>query len=460
MMISSIGLTLLIFSITIVSTLNDPKCGRLSNRCELKSFYCNYYPNHTKCHMYVCDRIDASFQFEPTEMQLIRNCSSNNPDVEEALENVYFRLVDRESSSFLDGSFDLFNNELFLTSKLNKIYDGLLYDFDSYLHSRMTFRFVKGFDVGKFKPRNISTRFDFYYSNFDFYLNRSLIRSCDDLKNLTEHPHYVFDSFKASCFRCYNDFRFYNCEYKRNICPLTIGISMALKKAAYLRFIGIQNTFYKSNFPRFQPILNSTYMFNLSRKYIFVANLDITNMQNIELNSDILDRFLFYNVYHLRLYGDIVSIEKGLFKSFKRLKVIHIDLLSIRKVMNRGIDWIFDLNSDINVDFQNISLASRFNEEMLVQIYLNTFNEQGVKKKTRIYFNDYFPDEDFCLYARLPFQQLVIIYFINLPGKDMNYNCIVLWIRFNQKILFDFFNGKTGYYPNSTNYNKCNFNKR
>ena len=49
-MISSIGLALLIFSISIISPLNDPKCGRLSNGCELKSYNCDDYENQSKCH--------------------------------------------------------------------------------------------------------------------------------------------------------------------------------------------------------------------------------------------------------------------------------------------------------------------------------------------------------------------------------------------------------------------------
>ena len=81
-MISSFALAL-IFSISMVSPLNDVKCGRLSNGCELKSYYCGDYQNRSKCHMYVCDRIDMSFQLEQTEMERIRNCSFNNPEVKE-----------------------------------------------------------------------------------------------------------------------------------------------------------------------------------------------------------------------------------------------------------------------------------------------------------------------------------------------------------------------------------------
>ena len=112
-MISPIALALLMFSISIVSSLNDPKCGRLSNGCELKSYHCNEYENKTKCHSYVWARIDVNFQFGQTEMELLGNCSATNPEVKEALNKVYFKL---SKSSILDGSLDLLNNELFMRS--------------------------------------------------------------------------------------------------------------------------------------------------------------------------------------------------------------------------------------------------------------------------------------------------------------------------------------------------------
>ena len=242
--------------------------------------------------MYVCDRIDANFQFDHTEMKLIGNCSSNNPEVKEALLNVYFKL---SKKSILDGSFDLLNNELFLTIYQNKPFDDIRGNFGSYMHDRLTFRYVKGFEIGNFKTRRSSVRMDFYYSNFDFYLNGSLIRSCGDQETFLQYE-YAFYSFLPLCFPCYSHFKFINCEY------------------------GIQNTFYKSNFPRFQPISNPS--LNENTYKIFFVSLELVNMQNIELNSVILNDYLFSNLRSIRLFGDIVSIEKGLFKSFKEYRKI------------------------------------------------------------------------------------------------------------------------------------------
>lgn len=325
----------------------------------------------SKCHFYVCYKLDANFMFDQKEMAQIRNCSSSYPEVQEALNEVYFQL---SKESILDGSFNLFNNNLFLTSigfeissPTSETYEGVS------IVNRATIRYIKGFDIGKLKQRQNPLRMDFYYSSLDFYSNRSLIRSCEDLDQSKNISQYIVNAFAII------DARFYNCHYKIPICPLTI-LSM---KISVLRFFGIQNTYYKRNYPRFlQSIPNS--MLN----YSAIIELDLVNMKNIELNSVILNEFLFSKIIQLRLFGDIVSIEKGLFKSFKKLQFIELDILSTRKLMHRiGIDWIFDLNSDINVDINvdinidinsNVSLEIYFNEPRCVILVLFSIYEQGV----------------------------------------------------------------------------------
>ena len=428
---------LLLLAISVVSSLNDPKCGRLSNGCQIKSYFCNTKTNSTMCHFYVCDKIDFNFQFEQTEMDSIRNCSSNNPEVNEALFSVYFRL---SKASILDGSFDLLNNDLFLTSTQNEVgansvannYEGIVG-----IKNKLTFKHIKGFDIGTFKPKNGTIRFDFYYSKVDFYLNRTLIRSCEDLENLNEIPQYVFNAF----WPYYNDdisglydVRFYNCEYTRKICPLLIRLS----QIAVLRFFGIQNTYYKSNYPRFLPVSNSS--INLTYYLETPLELDLVNMQNIELNSDILNKFLFTHIYALRLFGDIVSVEKGLFKSFSRLRFIHLDLLSTRKLMHRGFDWMYDFNPGFQVDFNNLSVNFPY-QQMCVKIQIYSYYEQGVISTALFNSYDTFPDEDFCLYSKLPLEKLILMFVSIFPDSLDDLSCtfilLIEYAQFLKNICFE-----------------------
>ena len=449
-MISPIALSIVIFTISVVSPFNDPRCKRLSNGCVIKSYFC-----HTQmesfCYFYICDKIDLNFQFAKAEIELIRNCSSNK-EVGFALDNVYFQL---SKASFLDSTFDLFNNEFFFN--LGYQTDEVFYmpGFETFfsISNKITFRYIKGFDSGAFKKINIDYLFqmDFYYSNFDFYLNRSLIRSCDDIdpENI---PKYVFYSFS----RHIGIIRFINSEYKTKTCPL-LFLNMNIDT---IEFNGIQNTFYKTNFPRFLSISNST----LNTSNIFPYYLFLINMQNIELNSLILNDFLFSEISDLRLFGDIVSIEKGLFKSFKNLKEIELDIISMRKLFHHGIDWVFDLNSDINGDIYNISSFDDSSECVL--IYINSFsNDKRTIQSLNFNFMDYIPNEDFCLYAQFPFQQLIILKFGRIRN-EIKYNtsisCTYLWFVYHFQIFGNYF-CSSEYFPINNlkeKIDECNFKQR
>ena len=429
-----IFLTVLISSFGIVSPFSDPKCGQLSNGCELKSYYCNDNSNNnsTKCHFYVCDKIDANFQFAKTEMNLIRNCSLSHPEINEALNDVYFRL---SVPSILDGSFDLSNNHLFLTSMETTFDTGsiaaVFQEGESSIN-KVIFRYIKGFDTGIFKKRTYPIRMDFYYSNFDFYLNRSLIRSCEYVEKLDDIPQYIFNAFWVSedNYSATNDVRFYNCEYKTPICPLTI----LYLQISIIRIFGIQNTYYKSNYPKFLSVSDS--YLNLTEYFITPLQLDLVNMQKIELNSVIVNTIVFNKIFILRLFGDVLSIEPGLFKSFKNLKVIHLDLIATRKVIHRcGIDWILDLNADVKVDVRNRSLAKGSYADVCVAIMGYIFYEQGLTTSVYMSSYEYFPDEDFCLYARFPFQQLILMT-LNFATKYIeDCSCSYLWLtQYNRLI--------------------------
>ena len=447
-MIFPVSLSIFVLTITAVSPFNDPRCKRLSNGCQIKSYYCilNYLFHANSsisslCYFYVCDKVGLNFQFSQPEMELIQNCASNNIEVRYALNNVYFRL---SKASILDISFDLFNNKLFFnSSEIYRFSDNIVYtphlQYNNNIGRKITFRYIKGFDSGIFKRLNFSIfdfdiyfEMDFYFSNFDFYLNKSLIRSCDGI-NLKNIPKYVFFTIP---FEIALIIKFIDCEYKIKICPLLL-----LNMNVYsMEFNGIQNTFYKSNFPRFFPISNFTYDSryidgNMGPRYI-----SLINMQNIELNSIILNEYLFSRVQELRLYGDIVSIEKGLFKSFIDLVSLELDILSARKLFHRGIDWLFDLNLGFNegVDINNISTIDNSSRFFLLNIN-SISNDLRTISSLDFDLMDYFPNEDFCLYDRFPFQKLIIINFYPFELKGKDYSCTYLWFYQHVEKVYDLY---------------------
>lgn len=404
--------SILFFLISTISvlSLDDSKCFRLPNGCKLESDYCKESSNMSKCHFYVCEKLQATFKFDQTQMNLIRKCTeSANKEVRNALNDVYFRLS-KSSSSILDSSFDLLNNELFL-NEAKETYLNLISIFEiaSSTINRIRFRFLKGFDITETVEKNISLQLEFYYSKLDFYLNRILVQSCDDLISGKHFSH----SYEK-------DARFYYCEYNTKICPLGflhLGIGR-------LRFYGIQNTFYRSNYPKFIPMNNTFEFMNYSSPFL----LDLIDMQNIELTSTILDRTVFKDLFTLRLFGDIKSIQSGLLKSFRSLKIIHLDTKSIKRLFHNGIDWMFDLNPDIQLDLNHISMMNIHEFERLdlcVTIFLYTYYTQGSKLQIEFEIKYVFPDQDFCLYTKYPFQKLVVLL---ANFFDSKFTCTFAWI--------------------------------
>lgn len=124
------------------------------------------------------------------------------------------------------------------------------------------------------------------------------------------------------------------------------------------------------------------------------------------------------------------------------------------------------MNHDINVDINDLSLSTHFSDKC-VKLLLYSFYEQGVRKNNDLSINDYFPDEDFCLYERIPIQQLISIVFRDFPHNYEYCSCTYSWIILKFKGLFDFCNWELiglyyeiyNYY-NSSKFDECNFEKR
>lgn len=458
-----------ILAIRNVISFNDSRCDefyRLPNGCHLESYYCYLKEETNLCYFYVCDQIDADFVFDENKTKLIQNCSSSNHEIKEAINDVYFRLA---KPSILDSSFNLVKNQLLLTETFEDFTFIITFlEMASDQTNKITFSHIKGFDETDFLRKKdtfiYSLRLEFYYSKLDFYQNHRLIKSLDELKNSHQ---FKFDSSIYNPNNL-NDARFHYSDYKSEICPFIFYYL----KIDRLRFYGVQNTFYRRNFPRFM----SPDKYNISFKYSDLLVVDFFDMENIEVNSILLDKTVFNSIYSLRLFGDVKSIESGLFSnnSFRSLRYIHLDSSSFRKLINLGgIDWIRDLNSNVNVDLN----TSNHNESYYFtlkfrcfSLFLYTYNEHGSITSLSLDTYSVFPDEDFCLYVKYPFHQVVLLY--SNVFSTLNYSCTYAWLIQHHEVLFgmcnDYFysifsiliyNNHIKYKLNAT-INKCDFPQR
>ena len=136
-----------------------------------------------------------------------------------------------------------------------------------------------------------------------------------------------------------------------------------------------------------------------------------------------------------------------------------------------GIDWTNDLNSNIRVTLNDSALIHEFfkNNSYVSITYISLIEDRiyGIKP------DKYLPDKDFCIYAKFPFNQMVIVKFYNFDVDIQKMPCTLVWLIHNKQFLIELISiyskiPKTPYplYRNldvenfTRIFNKCDFYKR
>lgn len=220
------------------------------------------------------------------------------------------------------------------------------------------------------------------------------------------------------------EFHFFRPKFKHPICPLAFA-NISIKKLTIRNMI---NTFYKRNLIKFESDVNIAMDLGCNVEYaVFSEN------ENIEMNRKILDKHVFKNVKIFAFFGDVVSIDSGVLKPFKNLSRIIISSISMKKIFNRGIDWMWDLNEGIRIDFSNksallllrkISLEKR--PVLIDNIYiyekrLDSYQDMKIFNSAQLV-----PNEDFCIFRNFPFERMVIFMLENFNNME---TCTLLWLE-------------------------------
>ena len=410
----------------IGSNPRDSQCRKLPNGCRLEQLF-GLKANKRDSFLYVCKRIDQSFAFSPDQVYQIVNCTSQIVALN--LKMVYFRLP---SYQIFDNSVDFDNIATFLPNNIYKV----------------RLRFIKGFDIDRFqvKSKNVSADFslEFFFSKFEFYSKKKLIGSCKDLT-----------AFPRSIFQVYNyKIIFFSSNFKKSICPLLFrNCSVEI-----LNFNGFVNTFYKRNVLNFEQIIDN----NTSDIGSEIAELNLYKFIKIDIDSRLIDKLVFKNIRCLSLFGEISSIEIGILKNFKYINHInfyadYFQLFSHR----RGIDWMFELNSDYSIDLLNSTInTTELSEKCILIELIYNFDKEFLKLESFLKVDSFFPNEDFCLYKDFPFDHLLVV----IPDHHKkNYTCAYLWFiqyyPIHNTFLDESYQNMTRKYNLSELIEACNFNK-
>ena len=257
----------------------------------------------------------------------------------------------------------------------------------------------KGFDLGSnpFKDVFVNNEFRCYYfhidSNFDFYLNKTLIdrKKCNEnLPNLSFMKQtrvlILEKSNTNSAETCPIVFK------NMNLIMLSIKVKLSL---IYTNSITFQNVSIKQD-------LNCT---------IFET---ILSVYRTDLSSKLFNEHVFKTLKILDIYGVINKIEVDSFINFNQLHILKIKSQNIRNVFATNNKWLKYLNKDIIIKQEDLN---KFNENILVLLIY-----QSIENVT--YYS--YPNEDLCLFKDFPHQRLVVP--ILRPNTKSKCTCTELFL--------------------------------
>lgn len=384
--------------------------------------------DYKKCkirsHSCVCSATKVEPVLTNSSLQILKNLSNNKNNL--LLFNIYFK-----------------NRKPIIIDKKLPIFDQAFFNIPFTLRS-FTFRFVKGFDVNFFdKPFiiNSSLPLNFYDSSLSFFSNGRQLRTCLDFPT---QPRSIFQMFKGF----YLTTRFYHNKYKP-LCPLAFANTQA---RISFEFFQLTSTFYRKNIPTFLD-----YSKNITNLNSDIYRLYFSGFGELTLTRRIINSHVFSNTKDVTFFIAITGIEQGLFKPLRNLKNIYFPMESWRKLAHKGIEWTYDLNSDIKVDLNDTALIQEYLKNgSSVNIGLTRASNNDIR--TQIYRPPKaIPDKDFCIYAKFPFEQLVYWSFQEINHNVSQISCTQVWLIHPQIPRTDF---QSLFKKYIDIFNKCDFNKR
>lgn len=391
----------IIFIVTVSLSFSEKDnslvCKKLPNGCRLKSYY--YEQSSNLLSFMLCHRLSQSFDFDNKTMNEMKKCKKSYA-------NLLFQLY---PSQILDSRYDFKKSIEFSLSVLGRYH--------------VMFTNLKGISLNYFnnhsqQVRNKPFYLIIYHSKFQFFLQNSPINRCNDLKK--ENVNSIFQ-ITSPLYK--NLLKLINVQFKNSLCPLLF------RNASFEYYIVfyMMNTFYRKNQQSFSQLESNTNE-NLG---IQISELYFEKILNLNVDETLINKHVFRSINSLSLIGDINSIQQDLLGFFKKLKRIHFAGFKWRDLVNKknGINWIKNLNSDVEFSFNSKEKMPNHLKEKRIAILLNNYQEKNTfTDLSRGTPDAIFPEEDFCLYKSFPFNQLIIlINYLILNKKYMS--CTNAWLN-------------------------------
>ena len=271
----------------------------------------------------------------------------------------------------------------------------------------------------------------------------NVVKDCEDFERLN-YPSFFLKTNDSDK----------NLAFEIDIFDRTVRICELFFNDAQLSFLSfnyLANTYFKKR--RIEIEKTTSLKTTLKSK---ISMLSFGSSYEIDLNEKMFNENLFKSTIAVWILGTLNSIKSDYFTHFESLIGIEIPSKVFLSLVHRqGIDWIKNMNRDVNVDLAN--------ETQVIPKKIKLSSERDILRDENF---KYVYDEDFCLLKDFPIHQMVFLLIDNtnyilgaeaIKRTNDNPSCTLLWMyRFN----FYFYFPEQMINLDFTNYQKCNFKTR
>jgi len=240
------------------------------------------------------------------------------------------------------------------------------------------------------------------YSTFDFYDDKGIL-----IENKCNNQSLLLNNSFENQFNSYL-LDIYETKFSKNMCPLLFWNI----KLTILSIHRISSTFIETNQIGFQQVTNNDLLLDEMNSKILHLQLFIYHS---DLNTKILNKYVFKQLKAIDLNGQITKIQDDLFKSFEKLNFLRFRIQYVKNVLVYNNKWLNNINYDIDInpEYNLVSYYQRF----IVLVIYQTFPQST--------FYTY-PNEDFCYFQTFPHNKL--IFPILRPSNKTSCSCTELYL--------------------------------
>lgn len=307
---------------------------------------------------------------------------------------------------------DLFKNQILENKNLNKTIDYFKkFKFNSIT---LSYSFIKGIDINFFHTKiehNFRYNFFFYDSIIDLYSNGSLLNKCNTILKSSRSITIDFLIFSVRN------------SYKRKFCPLLFQNTFVSR----FLFFNLIDSFYKKNVIHFENSIDFR---------VEIQAVLIKNSENIILDERVLNKKLFKNVEQVILGGKLKKIETNTFENMTFLKIIRLDIYFARNFLHDDLSWIKSINKNINIKLDDRNQAIKLSNKLVV---IDIFHADEPFSDATYTANEFFANEDFCIYVKFPFNQMILLSISDgiQRNNSFNFTCTYHFIRTLNRLLYN-----------------------